>query len=300
MRAMAIVDKAVWVIERNSGSELSLPAVAAACGVSRSHLASAFASATGRPVVGYLRARRLSMAAERLAAGAPDILALALDSGYRSHEAFTRAFRDHFGITPERVREQRTTDGLALTAPLAFAARARPHLPAPACVDSGAIRAVGLRERHRFDGVVRIPMQWQAFMSEHHAAIAQRLDRIPIGLAFPADDDGQFDYVCAAEVARFTGAPPAGLERVELPARRYAVFEHLAHVSTIFDTYAAIWNDALPERGWTVADAPVVEQHLPTFDPATGEGGLALWIPLADSASVTVRQAANDSAGVLP
>lgn len=297
---MAIVDKALWVIERNSGSELSLPAVAAACGVSRSHLASAFASATGRPVVSYLRARRLSMAAARLAGGAPDILGVALDAGYHSHEAFTRAFRDHFGITPERVREQRTTEGLTLTAPLDLAARARPSLPAPACVDSGAIRAVGLREHHHFDALVRIPMQWQTFMAEHHAAIAQRLDRIPLGLTYPADDDGRFAYVCAAEVAGFAGALPAGLERVELPPRRYAVFEHRAHVSTLFDTYTVIWNDALPERGWTAADAPVVEQHLPTFDPATGEGGLALWIPLADHAGVAARRSANVTAGVSP
>ena len=41
---MSVVDKALWVIERNSSGELNLPAVAEACGVSRSHLASAFGS----------------------------------------------------------------------------------------------------------------------------------------------------------------------------------------------------------------------------------------------------------------
>ena len=29
--------------------------------------------------------------------GAPDILSVALDVGYGSHEAFTRAFREQFG-----------------------------------------------------------------------------------------------------------------------------------------------------------------------------------------------------------
>jgi AraC family transcriptional regulator len=38
---MSVVDKALWVIERNSSGELNLPAVAEACGVSRSHLADA-------------------------------------------------------------------------------------------------------------------------------------------------------------------------------------------------------------------------------------------------------------------
>jgi hypothetical protein len=65
-------------------------------------------------------------------------------------------------------------------------------------------------------------------------------------------------------------------------SRRYAVFEHRGHVSTLFDTYAAIWNEALEQHGWAPAPAPVIERHAPSFDPQTGEGGLSLWIPLAD------------------
>ena len=52
----------------------------------------------------YARARRLTEAARVLAKGAPDILNVALEADYGSHEAFTRAFRDHFGMTPEAVR----------------------------------------------------------------------------------------------------------------------------------------------------------------------------------------------------
>lgn len=40
-----------------------------------------------------------------LTAGAQDILKVALDAGYGSHEAFTRAFCDLFGLTPKQVRE---------------------------------------------------------------------------------------------------------------------------------------------------------------------------------------------------
>ena len=48
----------------------------------------------------YVRARRLTRRTHA-GANAPDILQVALDAGYGSHEAFTRAFRDCFGITPE-------------------------------------------------------------------------------------------------------------------------------------------------------------------------------------------------------
>ena len=49
----------------------------------------------------YMRGRRLSEAARVLANGGADILTVALDFGYGSHEAFTRAFRrSQFGVNP--------------------------------------------------------------------------------------------------------------------------------------------------------------------------------------------------------
>ena len=161
---MSVVDKALWIIERNSSGELNLPAVAEACGVSRSHLASAFGSTTGWPVMKYLRARRLTRAAETLARGAPDILTVALDAGYGSHEAFTRAFRDQFGAPPEHVRERASTEGLALVAPLELQPRERPLLTPPWLTQAAAVRAVGLSRRHDFDKVIEIPIQWETFM----------------------------------------------------------------------------------------------------------------------------------------
>jgi AraC family transcriptional regulator len=44
---MLLPDKALWIIERNSTQPLTLDGIAAACGVSRSHLAHAFGTATG-------------------------------------------------------------------------------------------------------------------------------------------------------------------------------------------------------------------------------------------------------------
>ena len=49
-----------------------------------------------------------------LANGGPDILTVAMDFGYGSHEAFTRAFRDQFGMTPESVRAQGHLDNVNL------------------------------------------------------------------------------------------------------------------------------------------------------------------------------------------
>src|SRR3954470_12793987 len=92
------VGKALWFIETHFAGELSLAAIAAAAGVSRYHLSRAFDAATGSSAMAYVRGRRLTLAAQALAKGAPDILSVALAAGYGSHEAFTRAFRDQFGL----------------------------------------------------------------------------------------------------------------------------------------------------------------------------------------------------------
>lgn len=274
-----VADKAIWIIERNLEDSLSLPAIAQACGVSRSHLAYAFGSATGQSVMKYLRARRLSRAAEALASGAPDILSVAFDAGYGSHEAFTRAFREAFSITPERLRDRKSLDGLRRTNPLVLQPRKAPDLPALRLKHQEALQIVGLAIPCSFETTNAIPAQWQRFMT-HYAGIPHKTQSIPIGVNQLPDEEGRFEYLCGAEVTHFDETP-AGLEQLEILARDYAVFEHSEHVSTLYATYAVLWNDVLPTMAYTVADAPVLERHNPTFDPRTGEGGLTLWIPLA-------------------
>src|SRR3569623_3425229 len=92
--------RALWYIESHLAEPMTLDEIAAIAGVSRFHMVRAFAAATGFAVMRYVRARRLSEAARALASGAPEILGVALDAEYGSHAAFTRAFREHFGLTP--------------------------------------------------------------------------------------------------------------------------------------------------------------------------------------------------------
>jgi len=81
---------------------LTLEDIARSCHVSAFHLTRAFSAALGISLMRYVRARRLSEAARQLAQGAEDILCVALDAGYGSHEAFTRAFREQFALAPSR------------------------------------------------------------------------------------------------------------------------------------------------------------------------------------------------------
>jgi AraC family transcriptional regulator len=103
--------------------ELSLDDVANAAGLSRYHMSRVFGIATGCSIQRYMRDRRPTEAARILAGCAPDILVVALDAGYGSHEAFTRAFRDQFGLTPEALRVRGHLDDIKLTEPIKWTRR---------------------------------------------------------------------------------------------------------------------------------------------------------------------------------
>src|SRR5882724_3129911 len=154
--------KALWYIESHLAEPLTLDDVAGVAGVSRFHLVRAFATATGFSVMRYVRARRLSKAAQALAAGAPDILSLALDADYGSHEAFTRAFRDHFGMTPETVRATTCLAKLRLQEPIMMNSTVIDNLQAPRFETRKPFLVAGISERCTHEnGGAGIPNQWQ-------------------------------------------------------------------------------------------------------------------------------------------
>jgi AraC-like DNA-binding protein len=111
---MESVRKALWFMESRFRGEVSLDELSMVAGISRYHFAHVFAKATGQSAMRYMRGRRLTEAARMLANGGHDILTVALDFGYGSHEAFTRAFGDQFGVTPESVRARRHLDNVNL------------------------------------------------------------------------------------------------------------------------------------------------------------------------------------------
>src|SRR5436309_9806420 len=143
--------KALWFIESHLGRQLTLEEIAGVAGISRFHMVRAFAAATGLSVMRYVRARRLSEAARALANGAPDILTLALDADYGSHEAFTRAFRDHFGVTPEAVRGSAHLDNLRLQEPIVMDSTVIDNLQPPRFETGNPLLVAGLGERYNWE-----------------------------------------------------------------------------------------------------------------------------------------------------
>ena len=272
--------KALWFIESHLADALTLDEIAGIAGISRFHMVRAFAAATGLPVMRYVRVRRLTEAARALAGGAPDILSLALEADYGSHEAFTRAFRDHFGVTPEAVRASTRLDQLRLYEPIVMDSTALDNLAAPRFETSKPLLIAGLGERYTWETGAAIPGQWQRF----HQSVSNlpgRIGQVAYGVCCNGDDAGNFDYIAGVEVPDFSDLPRE-FSRVRIPEQKYAVFAHGDHISTIRRTINTIWNQWLPASGMKAADAPSFERYDENFDPLTGNGGFEIWMPVAD------------------
>jgi len=275
---MTAVNKALWYIESHIAGDITLDEVAEIAGVSRFHMTRAFAAATGHSIMRYVRARRLTEAARMLADGASDILAVALEAGYGSHEAFTRAFREQFGPTPESVRAQRNLDTLQLVEPITMDQTLIENLPPPRFEPGKRLLLAGLGERYSGDASAAIPSQWQRFLP-HFGNVPGQIGKVAYGACYNFDDLGNFDYLCGVEVSDFSRLPP-DMSRVRIPERRYAVFSHAGDVSTIRRTWNTIWSKWQPESPQKPADAPAFERYGENFDSRTGTGDIEIWIPL--------------------
>jgi len=272
------VQRAIWFVEGHLGEEITLDDVAEVAGLSRHHMVRAFGQVTGRSVMRYVRARRLSEAARGLAGGAPDILSVALEAGYGSHEAFTRAFRDQFGLTPEQVRANGCARKLELVEPIMLDQLTAIELAPPRFVDRGPTLLVGLLEHYKDGDMSAIPNQWQRF-APWLGHIPGQVSDVAYGVVLNGDDEGTTDYLTAVEAPDFSDVPPE-LSRLRLSAERYAVWEHAGHISEIRSVWRAIWSEWVPQKVRKLADAPFFERYPEAFDPQTGDGGFEIWLPV--------------------
>ena len=275
---MLPVEKALWYVESHFCEEIRLAGLAEICEVSPTYLSRVFPLVLGYSLKEYLRRRRLSEAARCLAGGAPDILEVALQHGYSSHEAFTRAFREEFGVTPESVRARGHVVHLALLEAIRMSTDQIKEIQ-PIRMESGrALTVGGLREHYEGD-TAAIPAQWQKLVP-YLGNLAQQVGEFAYGVCHNFQDGGVFDYLCGVEVRSSQGLPE-GWSTVTLPEdQTYAVFRHEEHVSLIRHTCHSVYAGWLPKSGYKSADGPFFERYGPEFDGRTGQGGLEVWVPV--------------------
>jgi AraC family transcriptional regulator len=65
-----------------------------------------FSYVCGVSVAEYVRKRRITEAASKLLHGGSSVIDIAMEYGYASHSAFTRAFKEHFGVPPTSITSE--------------------------------------------------------------------------------------------------------------------------------------------------------------------------------------------------
>jgi AraC family transcriptional regulator len=99
-------------IQEHLDEALDLEELAGVACFSSFHFHRVFAAMTGETIADHVRRLRLERAAMELRSGARQVIQVALDAGYEAHEAFTRAFKVAYGISPAEFR--RTTGTIAI------------------------------------------------------------------------------------------------------------------------------------------------------------------------------------------
>lgn len=98
---IAIVQK---YIRTHLYEELDRTTLAAVADLSVAQFHRTFCTQVGEPPATYIRRLRLERAGDKLRMGAVDIGEIALSVGYGSHNAFSKAFKNHFGLSPSQFR----------------------------------------------------------------------------------------------------------------------------------------------------------------------------------------------------
>lgn len=267
-------------------------AVARAAGLSRFHFHRVFKGMVGESALALHRRLRFERAACQLIDGAPSVTDVALDAGYETHEAFTRAFRDRFGVPPSAFASQPdvpspptrlpTATGLHFGTP-----RRVPHFVTQ---ETAMDIAIETRKPLRIGYLTHIGPYHLigAVFHRLHAIAGQHQLHGPgvVTLAISYDDPEttppeELRSEACISLADDTPLPDALDERV-LPGGRYARARYEGAYPGLGDAWQRFAGQWLPSSGEQVSGGPCFEIYR-VMDPETPENCVTdLYMRLAD------------------
>lgn len=99
-----IIEEIDVCIKNGNDEVLTLKCLSDKLGYSEFHLSRKFKEISGMQFRDYLRYRKLAFALKEVRDTECSVIDIALRYGFSSHEAFTRAFKEAYGITPSEFR----------------------------------------------------------------------------------------------------------------------------------------------------------------------------------------------------
>lgn len=251
-------------INAHLNDDIDLADVAGIAGFSLSHFHKIFLAATGFTLKEYIRSKRLSQAARELVATRRKVIDIALEAGFESQEAFTRAFSRLYGTTPSQYRKGRkemvqfdkyARFGKELE--LRYSVGHSGIQIEGKLVDRDEIHLVGREIYTSVIGTIEediLPRFWrEEFIPQISAIKNIKTENLSIGFEIHDPEADMLYHMAAVETT--TPLAPPGLQVKTLPPARYAVFTS-DRAPTVFE-YGQIvlyaYGEWLPMKGQQTA-----------------------------------------------
>ncbi len=257
-------------IQRNLDDELSIEELARVAHFSPFHFHRIFRGLVGESVKEHIRRLRLERAAGQLKFSDQPIVGIALDAGYETHEAFTRAFGAMFGCSPREFRR-------AYQEKLLPAAPSGVHYcPGGELDDFEPLTPGGNAMDVRIEQLPALSVVFTRVVGPYKQVAHQAWQRLcswtgPRGLHGPntlclgiCHDDpdvtppDRVRYDAAITVSQPV-APEGDIGVQEIPAGRYAVMTHRGPYEKLSQTWGQLCGQWLPGSGHRVRSAPSFE-----------------------------------------
>ncbi len=283
------MNAAVDYIEENLAGEIDFPEAANRAFCSTFHFQRMFLALNGLTLAEYVRRRRLTLAATEISSGNGKVIDIALKYGYTSPDAFTRAFRNMHGVTPQAAREP----GVTLTAfpRISFNIVSNGGkdmdykiIEKPAFKVIGEGRIITTENQENFK---RIPQFWDELIENNRLETLMKMTQGKTGPVTGADSLSviiaiepmvKFTYVIGIEKPDVP--VPREFKIYEIPAATWAVFESIGPMpGAIQDVTMKIFREWFPSTGYEHDNKPELEVYLPG-DRGSEDYHCQVWMPV--------------------
>ena len=259
-------------IEENLSEALDIEKVAGKAALSPFYYQRIFGALCGMTVGEYIRARRMSQAAQELARTGAKVIDVALKYGYDSPDSFTKAFLRFHGVSPSMAREPGAS--LRSFAPLHIKITMEGgSMMDYRIVEKAPFTIVGVKRPFNSDtSYQEIPKFWDEWL-------ARGKDRPIMGtFGVCIDMKGKdFDYWIADLYLPWEDVLE-GCETRVIPGSLWAQFP--CTIRTLQDTNTKIWSEWLPAlQGYSLAGEYDIEVYLPP-EEGSDDMKVYIWVPL--------------------
>lgn len=266
-------------IDQHRAEELSLQRLASLACLSPCHFHRIFRAIVGEPLGQYVQRVRLDCAVLQLQTSARSVIDIALDAGYESAAAFSRAFEQRFGMAPTECRESRRFE-LQVRAAEPKRSRAKTMIK-PEIRQRPETQVIFVRQIGPYATVGRAWEKVCGFAGQRNL-FGPKTQMIGISYDDPKVTEQEKSRYDACLTIERPVVPIGEIGVQAIPGGRYAVFLHSGPFEKLNETYDAIFSDWLPGSGESLRDQPSFEVYLnsPDRTPAA-DLRTEIWVPLA-------------------